>query len=316
MSNNVREHSFSEDPNRGLTQLTRIFLNRLKENPARAARTIRSYERSLERFFNWAKSRGQIMESPGEISAGLIEGYQIFLRRSFKPSTGNFHLVVLRKFLKFLNEQGQTALEPAEAISALSPARGSIDFLSSGELERLLEIAWKGQDSLLALRNRAVLSLLYSAGLRLNELVELNRDQIDLEQGELQLNQPGKRELFLSQEARAALRAYLMRRTDSDPALFTRTTGPGLREDLRISARTVERIAAQGARRAGLARKISPHTLRHTLAVDLRAAGLPLKAVQKVLGYRAPTSSIGYPEVRDRSLTELHQRYFRAYVRK
>jgi integrase/recombinase XerD len=313
MSNNVRENSSSGGKDGNLAQLTRVFLEKLRENPARAARTIRSYERSLERFFDWAKSQGQALDSPQEISAGLIEAYQNFLRQSFKASTGNFHLVVLRKFLKFLGEQGQRALEPAEIMFTSSP-RDSIDFLSSEELERLLETAWKGQDSLLALRNRAILSLLYSTGLRLNELIRLNRGQINLEQGELQVNQPEPRGLFLSQRTQTALRAYLMRRTDSGPALFIRTTHPGLQEDLRISARTVERVVAQGARRAGLAKKVSPHTLRHSLAVDLRAAGLPLKTVQKILGYLAPTSSISYPEVRDRQLTELHQRYLRAYA--
>ncbi|HWQ59890.1 MAG TPA: site-specific tyrosine recombinase/integron integrase [Candidatus Fimivivens sp.] len=297
--------------------LMRRFLEHLEIELDRSPRTIDSYGRSLEKFFTMAGIR-----KPEDITIDRIRAYRIRLNREtnergepLRKSTQTYHVVVLRAFLKYLAKE-DVATVPAEKIEVGKTPTRQVDFLELDEVERLLSAA--SGTTLRALRDRAILELLFSAGLRVSELTSLDRDSLNLRKGEFSVRGKGSklRVVFLSDDARDAISRYLDKRRDMDPALFvavpaakngfTRERGS---TDLRLTERSVQRLVKRYAARAGIVKDVHPHTLRHSFATDLLQNGADIRSVQAMLGHASITTTQIYTHVTNERLREIHEAF-------
>jgi site-specific recombinase XerD len=298
-----------------LQSLKREFLEHLEIERGRSLSTIAHYDQYLERFLAFTK-----IDAPEAITDDAVRRFRLWLsrqtaegsegRQTLKRNTQNLYLIALRTFLTYLVKRGIPSLPP-NRIELAKVAERSLDLVSPEELFRLLE-APMGND-LRTLRDRAMLELLFSTGLRVSELCALTR-YIDLSKDELSIRGKGQkvRLVFISDRARGAVQAYLDKRTDTDEALFIQADRParkGLKADLRLSARSVERIIKQYALKAGIAKKVTPHILRHSFATDLLQNGADLRAVQLLLGHANITTTQIYTHVTDTHLKEIHKRH-------
>lgn len=310
----VRKEKRPVDP---IHFLMRRFLEHLEIELDRSPRTIDSYGRSLEKFFGMADVR-----RPEDITVERVRTYRIRLNREtndrgepLRKSTQTYHVVVLRAFLKYLaKEDVQTV--PAEKIEVGKTPTRQVDFLELDEVERLLSAA--SGTSLRALRDRAILELLFSAGLRVSELTSLDRDSVNLKKGEFSVRGKGSklRVVFLSDDARDALSRYLDKRRDMDPALFVAVPAAKngfVRErgstDLRLTERSVQRLVKRYAAKAGIVKDVHPHTLRHSFATDLLQNGADIRAVQAMLGHASITTTQIYTHVTNERLREIHEAF-------
>lgn len=291
----------------------RKFLEYLEIERGRSPKTVESYNRALVDFCQFSKVGGV-----EEISADLIRRYRLYLNRrqtasgsELRKTTQNHRVVVLRAFLKFLKKNGKDSVSPEQVEIIKLPGR-QVDFLDADEITRLLNVSGSSEENL---RDRAILELLFSSGLRVSELVSLDRDSINLEMGEFSVRGKGGkvRPVFISDRARLAIRMYLEKRSDVDPALFVSIRkGFALKREsdgLRITVRTVERIVSRAAARAGISKSVHPHTLRHSFATDLLQNGADIRSVQALLGHSSITTTQVYTHVTDKSLRSVHERF-------
>lgn len=291
-------------------ELKREFLEYLEVERGRSLRTVANYERYLDRFFEHSGAK-----KPSDITDRTVREFRLWLNRqdgkegTLKKRTQNYYLIALRAFLKFLRKRGVKSLQPEVIELAKVPER-DIDLISGSELERLLA-APDGED-LGSLRDKAMLELLFSTGMRVSELVALNRDSIDLKKDEFSVRGKGEkvRVVFLSPSARDALKQYLDKRTDMDEALFI-GLGPSVKPEnsMRITARSVERLVKQYAVKAGITKKVTPHVIRHSFATDLLENGADLRSVQALLGHASVSTTQIYTHVTDKHLREVHQAF-------
>lgn len=295
-----------------LRELQRQFLEYLEIEKNRSQKTIENYDRYLKRFLALSGASG-----PSDITDELMRNFRLKLNRirsqngeELKKQTQFYHLIALRSFLKYLAKRDVKSLAPEKVELGKMPAR-SIEFMESDELSRLLA-APKGDESD-KLRDRAILELLFSTGLRVSELVALNRDSIDFKKSEFSVRGKGDkiRVVFLSDDAKAALKKYLERRDDVDEALFARMrkSKDGNNGDLRLTARSVERLVKKYATAAGITKKVTPHGLRHAFATDLLEGGADLRSVQMLLGHAQITTTQIYTHFTDKTLREIHKRF-------
>lgn len=303
-----------------IKQLLKDFLEYLEIERNRSPKTIENYRHYLERFLKWAN-----INEPGEITDELVRHYRLHLNRlkdghgkELKKITQNYHVIALRNFLKYLAKRDIPALQ-AEKIEVGKNPTHEISFLEAGELDRLLRAA-EGED-LKSLRDRAILELLFSAGLRVSELVNINRYQINLDKQEFSVRGKGDkiRIVFVSDTAKNALRKYLDKRTDIDPALFVRLSkveplkNQGLtlnkEDNLRLTPRSIQRIVKFYAAKAGIVKDVHPHTLRHSFATDLLANGADIRSVQAMLGHSSITTTQIYTHVTNQQLKEVHKAF-------
>lgn len=297
-----------------ICELLTDFLEYLEIEKNRSQKTIENYHHYLERFFNWA----QINDSKG-ISLDLVRKFRLYLNRyrdekgrELKKITQNYHMIAIRNFLKYLSKRDIETLAP-EKIEVGKSSSPIVEFLDLSELERLLRAA-NGND-LKSLRDRAILELLFSAGLRVSELVSVNRDQINLKTQEFSIRGKGSkvRIVFISDAAKSALEKYLDKRIDIDPALFIRIMNHESRitnnKSLRITQRSIQRIVKCYATKAGIVKDVHPHTLRHTFATDLLANGADIRSVQSMLGHSSITTTQVYTHVTDQRLKEIHKKF-------
>ena len=217
-------------------------------------------------------------------------------------------MIALRVFLKYLAKRGIASLVP-ERIELAAVADRSLDLISGEELERIMQ-APEGDD-VKSLRDRAIVELLFSTGLRVSELCGLPRD-LDLSKDEFSVR--GKREkirvVFLSPSARGAVKKYLDKRSDMDDALFVQL-GRGAQKapSMRLSSRSVERIVKYYAIKAGISKKVTPHVIRHSFATDLLQNGADIRSVQIMLGHSSIQTTQVYTHVTDVHLREIHSKY-------
>ncbi|NTW75676.1 MAG: tyrosine-type recombinase/integrase [Candidatus Moranbacteria bacterium] len=304
----------SSDP---IRILMRRFLEHLEIELDRSPRTIDSYQRSLEKFFRMADIR-----KPDDMTVQRIREYRIRLNRektksgeTLRKSTQTYHVVVLRSFLKYLSKE-DVATVPSEKIEVGKTPTRQVDFLELDEVERLLAAA--SSQSLRGLRDRAILELLFSAGLRVSELTSLDRESVNLKKGEFSVRGKGSklRVVFLSDDARDALYRYLEKRRDMDPSLFIAVpvSKKGfVRErgatDLRLTQRSVQRLVKRYAAKAGIVKDVHPHTLRHSFATDLLQNGADIRSVQAMLGHASITTTQIYTHVTNERLREIHEAF-------
>ncbi len=299
--------------NTPLQNLITRYLEHLEIELDRAPRTLSNYYRSLEKFLTWSGA-----ENPSDITLEKIREYRIFLNRSengrgetLKKVTQSFHVVVLRSFLKFLAKDDVECVSAEKVEVGKTPMR-QIDYLEYDEVERLLSAA-DGSDQK-SLRDHAILELLFSAGLRVSELTNLNRDHINLKKEEFSVRGKGSklRIVFLSPDARDSIEAYLKLRDDIDPALFVsfpKYPERNNRKTLRLTPRSVQRLVKHYATKAGIVKDVHPHTLRHSFATDLLQNGADIRSVQTMLGHSSITTTQIYTHVSNEYLKETHKKF-------
>ena len=290
-----------------------LFLEYLEIEKGRSPRTTKNYQRYLGEFLNFSKN---FLRKPkesikvGEIDLNLVRKFRLYLvSKNLKKKTQSYYLIALRNFLKYLAKEDIKSLAP-EKIELPKNETSEIEIISFEELERLLE-APRG-DSLKELRDKAMMELIFSCGLRVSELCALNRDQINLNLDEFPVKGKGGkvRLVFLSKYAKEALKKYLEKRKDTCEALFVSFRGRKHPKDFkRITPRTVQRIIEYWRKRAGIVKKVTPHTLRHMFATDLLSNGADLRAVQMLLGHANISTTQIYTHLSDKTLKEIHQAF-------
>ncbi len=293
----------------------RQFLEYIEIERGRAVKTVENYDRYLTRYFAQMK-----IEDIGDISEQSIREFRLWLNRqkgtaadSMKRRTQNYYMIALRAFLKFLRKRDLKAISPEKIELAKLPER-QLDLITSAELERLL----KAPGDALAketdehkrrayMRDRAILELLFSTGLRVSELCALNSD-IDLTRDELSVRGKGEkvRVVFLSPTAKEAVRDYLKARTDMEEALFIDGRANKLH---RITPRDIQRHLKSYVARAGITNVVTPHTLRHAFATDLLSNGADIRSVQQLLGHASINTTQIYTHITDSHLREIHKKF-------
>jgi site-specific recombinase XerD len=234
---------------------------------------------------------------------------------TLKRSTQQYHLIALRNFLRYLAKRDILSLAP-EKIELGKIAERSIDMAEPEDISRLL-IAPEG-NGIKALRDRAILETLFSTGLRVSELCSLDRDLAAIRRGEFSVRGKGGkiRVAFLSDRAKAAINNYLQARRDTDNALFVdigRNYEKTMRrsENLRISARAVQRLVKHYAAKAGISKRVTPHAMRHFFATDLLRGGADIRSVQALLGHSSISTTQIYTHITDKTLREVHKKFHR-----
>ncbi len=303
-------------------ELINDFLEHLEVEAGRSKKTVENYRLYLERFVEIAldvSGRNEIR--PQDITKELLRKYRIKLNRygsdsgseDLKTITQAYHLIALRGFLKYLARRDIKSLDPS-LVDLPHVIRKQVTFLHYDEVEDMLEQIDTSTES--GLRDRAIIELLYSGGLRVSELVGLNRDSINLERREFMVRGKGSKDrpIFISQSAADRVRDYLDARTDSLPALFLNNSRNLQVADTsgnyrRMTTRSVERIVEKYARLAGITKHVSPHTLRHSFATDLLMNGADIRAVQSMLGHADISTTQIYTHVTDVHLKEIHDKF-------
>ncbi len=297
-----------------LERLKKEFLEHLEIERGRSLKTVMNYDHYLGVFLGYAKKK-----HPKDITDDLVREYRLWLNRkplkgnssssgNLKKKTQNYYLIALRSFLKYLMKRGITSLSPERIELAKIPER-SLDLITSEELFRMID-APKGND-VKNLRDKAILELFFSTGLRVSELCSLSRD-LDLSRDEFSIRGKGEkvRVVFLSGEAKNAVKAYLAKRTDMEGALFVNIGRNKSREDeKRLTPRSIERIVKYYAIKAGISKKVTPHVIRHSFATDLLQNGADLRSVQMLLGHANIGTTQIYTHVTDKHLHDVHKRY-------
>jgi site-specific recombinase XerD len=259
--------------------------------------------------------------SSEDIDQETVRQYRLYVNRlkdakghEIKKSTQNYHILALRAFLRFLAFRGIRSLSP-EKVSIAKTGDREITFLSSDELKSIL--IKPNTSNLAGLRDKAILETLFSTGMRVSELAALSIDDLNFERGEIAILGKGKklRVVFLSESAIETLDQYLKNRgfqknndgklcnTNEDEPVFISKKGG------RLTVRSIERIVSKYASMAGMLKKVSPHTLRHSFATDLLIAGADVRSVQSLLGHSSITTTQVYTHVTDQHLKEIHQKY-------
>lgn len=302
-----------------LNELKRQFLEYLEIEKGRSINTVTNYDHYLTRFLEYSK-----VTDPKKLTEEVVREYRLWLNRqpgtkvgrqvdTLKRKTQNYYLIALRAFLKFLRRRGIDSLNPERIELAKVPER-SLDLISSQELTRLMEAPER--NTLVGMRDRAMLELLFSTGLRVSELCGLSQEDVDLSRDEFSVRGKGDkvRVVFLSDTAREAIREYLKARKDFDDAMFVQY-GKNAKQtsiknkDLRLTPRSVQRIIKKYATIAGITRKVTPHVIRHSFATDLLSNGADLRSVQALLGHAHIGTTQIYTHVTDKHLRDIHKKF-------
>ncbi|MEK7145284.1 MAG: site-specific tyrosine recombinase/integron integrase [Patescibacteria group bacterium] len=300
-----------------LTELAKLkteFLEHLEIEKGRSVNTVENYDRYLNRFLKFSQAK-----NPTDITDEAVRKFRLWLNRqpalggTLRQKTQNYYLIALRMFLKYLIKRKIKSLPP-EQIELARVGERQLDLISQEELERLLA-APEGND-LRTLRDKAILELLFSTGLRVTELCSLPRD-LNWRAPEISVRGKGGkiRLVFVSPPAREAVQRYLMARKDMEEALFVRTDRfkehlpNGKTGNQALNRRSVERIVKFYAIKAGISKKVVPHSLRHLFATDLLRNGADLRSVQALLGHANIMTTQIYTHVTDKHLREIHQNF-------
>ena len=295
-------------------KLNREFLEYLEIERGSSLKTIENYQRYMSRFLDFAK-----INKPKEITDSLVREFRLYLNRqsagnnratgdTLKKKTQNYYLIALRSFLKYLAKRRIESL-PADCIELAKVPERSLELISSQELARLLA-APEGND-LKSLRDRAILQLLFSTGLRVSELCSLTRD-IDFSSDEFSVRGKGSkvRVVFISEDARKSVREYLKNRKDMDDALFVKAGDEKAKtEKEALARRSIERIVKHYAIKAGISKRVTPHVIRHCFATDLLQNGADIRSVQMMLGHSNISTTQIYTHITDKQLREVHKKF-------
>ena len=297
-----------------LSELKQDYIEHLEVEGGRSAKTAENYDRYLERFIEFASDI-----TVDKISEELVRKFRLWLNRqeddhgeTLATITQSYHLIALRGFLRYLLRRDIPSLSP-DKIVLPKVSRKQVTFLHYDEVTRLLEQI--PLDTEQGLRDRAIIELLFSSGLRVSELVNLNRDHINTTRREFMVRGKGQKDrpVFIGNAAADRVTDYLAARLDNLPPLFlsysrnntAQTTG----DYRRLTARSIQRMISQYARLAGITKHVSPHTMRHSYATDLLMNGADLRSVQSMLGHSNISTTQVYTHVTDAHLKEVYEKF-------
>lgn len=295
-----------------ISRAVKEYLRHIEVSKGLSAYTLRNYSAYLHKFQLWAEEYG--FKQIEEISRDDVIEFQSFLLRNHIPapskSTVNFYLIALRGLLKYLSDEDLKVLSPQKIVLAKTPHR-QIQFLDGDDLEKIKQSI--SGDHLAELRNRAIVDVLFSTGLRVSELVGLKRNQVSLVTGEFSIRGKGGkvRPVFLSSEALETLANYVETRADTNPYIFIRHYKNAALDSNKhpLTTRSVQRLVTNVAKQAGIAKPVTPHKLRHSFATDLLRNGADLRAVQELLGHSSVATTQIYTHITSRELRDVHHRY-------
>lgn len=297
-----------------MSELIRDYIEHLEVEGGRSAKTAENYKLYLERFIEFSED-----PTVDKITSEMIRKYRLWLNRyknynedELALITQAYHLIALRGFLGYLSKRDIPSLSP-EKIILPKISRKQVTFLHYDEVERLLaEISLDDESGL---RDRAIIELLFSSGLRVSELVNLNRDHINTKRREFMVRGKGQKDrpVFIGESAAERVMDYLATRTDSLPPLFIsyshnakETNSSDYR---RLTARSIQRMLSHYAKLAGITKHVSPHTLRHSYATDLLMNGADIRSVQSMLGHSNISTTQVYTHVTDEHLREVYEKF-------
>lgn len=303
-----------------LASLKADFLQYIEIEKGRSPLTVRNYEHYLNRFLDFAK-----VDSPADITESMMREYRVFLNRhpareakkgqsteTLTKHTQNYHLIALRAFFKYIRKRGVEGYDPERIELAKTQSR-ELDLISEKELENLLSAP--DLSTIAGLRDKAILELFFSTGLRVSELCSLDRD-LDLKGGEISVRGKGGkiRVVFVSGQAMASVKKYIDNRVDIDEAMFIdhspRAHARMVKEEsIRLTPRSVERIVQKYAMVAGIAKKCTPHVIRHSFATDLLYNGADLRTVQMMLGHSSIATTQIYTNVTNKFLRDQFEKF-------
>jgi len=295
------------------------FLEHLEVEKNRSPLTTRNYKLYLEKFFSWGQKEFPPFQKPEDINKEAVRQFRRYLSRLknqegdyLSPNTLNYYLIAIRSFLKYLSSRDIKSLAP-EKIDLAKPKEREISFLEGKELEIFLNAPLQTKESdIIRFRDKAILELLFSTGLRVSELTNLKIENINLEKDEFQVKGKGGkwRIVFLSNQAKYWLKKYLEMRKDVHPELFIRLDKAGKNEEtFGLTPRSVQRIVKKYAKIAGITKKLTTHSLRHSFATDLLNAGANIREVQKMLGHSSLATTQIYTHVTDTHLKKVYQTF-------
>lgn len=316
-----------------LLELKRQFLEYIEIEKGRAVKTVGNYDHYLSVFLEQTK-----LLDPRDITNEKVREFRLWLNRrpgakirqgfsgavsaggTMTKKTQNYYLIALRTFLKFLTRRGITSL-PADNIELAKVGERTVDVISKNELLRLLEAPNKEQNPERRARDKAILELLFSTGLRVAELCSLKND-LDTNLDEFSIRGKGGkvRVVFLSDEAKRAIKEYLVLRKDMSDALFVPITDIATKNQTKkttekkefstgLDHRTIERIVKRYATITGITKKVTPHVIRHCFATDLLSNGADLRSVQMMLGHANIATTQIYTHVTDKHLRDIHKKF-------
>ena len=306
-----------------ISELVADFLESLEIEKGRSTKTIENYGLYLARFIDLITEdfEGQEMIKPSDITPEILRRFRLKLNRfsdnqnkeRLSALTQSYHLIALRGFFKYLAKRGIKSLDPS-LIDLPRAAKKQVTFLHFDEIERLL--AEIPLDTESGLRDRAIIELLFSGGLRVSELCSLNRDSINLKRREFMVRGKGKKDrpIFIDKSTAECIEDYLNMRTDTLPALFLNNSAnqqiPSTSGDFRrLTPRSIERIVQKYTRLAGITKHVTPHTMRHSFATDLLMNGADIRSVQSLLGHANISTTQIYTHITDPHLKEVHEKF-------
>ena len=300
-------------------QLTQEFLEYCEIDRNLSPGTLKMYKYYLKKFTEWLKTQISKDIYPKDITIDLIRKYRLYLSKYINPikgplkrNTQSYFLITIRAFLRHLGRSGIEAIS-AEQIELGKTRDRSLKFLNADQLRGLLNAP--SIETNIGLRDKVILEVLFSTGLRVSELVNLNRDNINLSTREFGvIGKGGKaRIVFLSERSVSWLDRYLKTRDDKFVPLFIRYSGridPSTPSDkMRLTARSIERIVERYARKSGIPFRIGPHVLRHSFATDLLSSGADLRSVQELLGHSNVSTTQIYTHVTNPQLRQTYLRF-------
>lgn len=294
------------------------FLEYLEVERGLSVATINNYKFYLNRFASFAQDKG--VSSPSKLSKELVHKYRLWLNRltsengeNLKKNTQNYHLIAIRGFLKYLVKNDIKTLGP-EKIELARQEMRQVDFLEGPDLERILEapIHTKAEE-IIKIRDKAILELLFSTGLRVSELSKLKIEDINLDKDEFSVRGKGSklRIVFLSDQSKYWLDKYLKIRHDPNPFLFIShdKAATGRKEAQGLNPRSIQRLVQKYARVAGITKQVTPHTLRHSYATDMLMNGADIRSVQALLGHSSITTTQVYTHITDQQLRDVYKAF-------
>ncbi len=298
-----------------LSEMINDFTEHLEVEGGRSLKTVENYRLYLERFMEFADDI-----TVDKITTEMIRKFRLWLNRyknyndqELSLITQSYHLIALRGFLTYLSRRDVPSLS-ADKIILPKTVREQVTFLHYDEVSNLLDQIDVDSDA--GLRDRAIIELLFSSGLRVSELVNLNRDHINLGRREFMVRGKGQKDrpVFVSKGAAERVEDYLAVRQDSLAPLFISYSKNAGQLDTsgdyrRLSARSIQRMVAPYARLAGITKHVSPHTLRHSFATDLLMNGADLRSVQAMLGHSNISTTQVYTHVTDQHLKEVFEKF-------